>query len=751
VRSLNLEYLKTFYTQYIINDLRERKLKTPKGEKPIYLDPNQPIDRRVEDLLGRMTLEEKIGQMCQYSGITKEYEEMIRNGRIGSLLNVFGAEETNRVQKIAVEKSRLGIPLIFGLDVLHGYKTIFPIPLGLASTWDPEAVRKAASIAAAEARADGVHWTFAPMVDIARDPRWGRVAEGAGEDPYLGSVMARALVEGYQGTDLSAPNALVACPKHYVAYGGAEGGRDYNTVDISERTLREIYLPPFKAAVEAGAGTIMSAFNDLNGIPASANSYTLKTILRNEWGFEGFVVSDWNAIGELINHGIAENIFEAAEKSLKAGVDMDMQGDVYRRSLLKLVEEGRISEDRINEAVKRILKIKFKLGLFEHPYVDPEHAKKVIKCREHLEAALEIARKSIVLLKNEGSILPLSKDINSIAVIGPLANDKEAPLGPWSCLGDPRDVVTVLEGIKSKVSPKTKVLYAKGCEIEGSSTEGFEEAVRAAKECKVAIVVVGEGRDMSGEAACRAFLDLPGVQEDLVKTIYKAGVQVVEVLMNGRPLSIQWSAEHVPAIIEAWFPGIQAGYAIADVIFGDYNPGGKLPITFPRTVGQVPIYYNHKNTGRPPSQANRWTSKYLDIPYTPLFPFGHGLSFTKFEYSGLEIKPKEVGEEDTLTIRFKVKNAGKYRGDEVAQLYINDAVASVTRPVKELKGFKRITLEPGEEKTVEFTLTLEDISFLDQHMKRVVEPGEFKVMVGSSSEDIRLTGNFTVKRYIEFY
>lgn len=725
-------------------------MKTSEIKKPIYLDPNQPIDRRVEDLLSRMTLEEKIGQMCQYSGITKEYEGMIKNGKVGSLLNVFGAEETNRVQKIAIEGSRLGIPLILGLDVIHGYKTIFPIPLGLASTWDPEVVRRAASIAAAEARAEGVHWTFAPMVDIARDPRWGRITEGAGEDPHLGSVMARALVEGYQGASLSDPTALVACPKHYVAYGGAEGGRDYNTVDISERTLREIYLPPFKAAVEAGAGTMMSAFNDLNGIPASANPYTLKTILRDEWGFEGFVVSDWNAIEELINHGIAENIFEAAEKSLKAGVDMDMQGDVYRQALLKLVEEGRISEERINEAVKRILKIKFKLGLFEHPYVDPERAKKVIKCKEHLEAALEIAKKSIVLLKNEDNFLPISKDIESIAVIGPLADDREAPLGSWSCLGDPRDVVTVLEGIKGKVSPKTKVLYAKGCEVEGSSTEEFKEAIKVAKECKVAIVVVGEGRDMSGEAACRAFLDLPGVQEDLVKAIYEAGVQVIEVLMNGRPLSIQWSAEHIPAIIEAWFPGIQAGYAIADVIFGDYNPGGKLPVTFPRTVGQVPIYYNHKNTGRPPSQVNRWTSKYLDIPYTPLFPFGHGLSFTKFEYSDLEITPDEIGEEDSLTVRFKVKNSGICGGDEVAQLYINDVVASVTRPVKELKGFKRITLEPGEEKTIEFTLTLKQLSFLNQNMKRVVEPGMFKIMVGSSSEDIRLTGNFVVKRYIEF-
>ncbi|MEM1581842.1 MAG: glycoside hydrolase family 3 N-terminal domain-containing protein [Candidatus Bathyarchaeia archaeon] len=720
------------------------------NEKPIYFDPNQPIDKRIEDLLSRMTLEEKIGQMTQYSGITTEYERMIREGRIGSLLNVFGAEETNRVQKIAVEESRLGIPLIFGLDVLHGYKTIFPIPLGLASTWDPDIVKKVASIAAAEASADGIHWTFAPMVDIARDPRWGRIAEGAGEDPYLGSIMAKALVEGFQGENLSGLDTIVACPKHYVAYGGAEGGRDYNTVDISEQTLREIYMPPFKAAVKSGAGTIMSAFNDLNGVPASANSYTLKVILRGEWGFDGFVVSDWNAIGELINHGVAADAYEAAEKALTAGVDMDMVGDIYRRTLLQLVREGKISEEVINDSVRRIIKIKLRLGLFERPYVDPERAKRIIKCKEHVEAALEAARKSIVLLKNEGNILPLNRDIDSIAVIGPLANDRETPLGPWSCLGSPEDVVTVLEGIKSKLSRNTRVLYAKGCDVEGTSKEGFREAVEIARQSKVAIVVVGESRDMSGEAACRAYLDLPGVQEDLLKEIYATGVPIIMVLMNGRPLSISWAKEHIPAIIETWFLGIQAGYAIADVIFGDYNPGGKLPVTFPHTVGQVPIYYNHKNTGRPPLPDVKWTSKYLDAPYTPLFPFGHGLSYTKFEYDSLEISPLEVGLNDVVNIRVKVKNVGNREGDEVVQLYVRDLVASVTRPVKELKGFRRITLMSGEEKTVEFTLTLGDISFLNQEMKRVVEPGEFKVMIGSSSEDIRLTGSFRVKEYVEF-
>jgi len=646
---------------------------------------------------------------------------------------------------MAVEHSRLGIPLIFGLDVIHGYSTIFPIPLGLASCWDPDSARKAASIAAAEAASEGIHWTFAPMVDIARDPRWGRIAEGAGEDPYLGSAMARALVEGFQGQDLADPDTIVACPKHYVAYGGAEGGRDYNTVDVSERVLREIYLPPFKAAiVDAGAGTIMGAFNDLNGVPASANRYILTSILRGEWDFDGFVVSDWNAIRELLNHGIAATPAEASKEAVDAGVDMDMEGDVYQRYLVELVRVGEVSKGTIDEAVRRILRIKFMLGLFERPYLDPERAGQVIQSRENLEAALELARRSIVLLKNEGDLLPLRKEIESIAVIGPLADDRGAPLGSWSCQGDPKDVVTVLDGVKSRVAQKTKVRYAKGCEIEGASTEGFENAVRIAKESDVAIVVVGENREMSGEAASRASLDLPGVQEELVKAIYETGVPLVEVLMNGRPLSISWSAEHVPAILEAWFPGIQGGYAVADVIFGNHSPGGKLPVTFPRTVGQVPIYYNHKNTGRPPS-GDRFTSKYLDVPSTPLFPFGHGLSYTKFEYSNLQINPKRIGRAGKVEISLEVKNIGDRRGDDVVQLYLRDVVASVTRPVKELKGFKRIAIEPGEKRTIVFTLTTGQLSFIGRDLERVVEPGIFEVMVGRSSEDIQLAGSFEMK------
>jgi beta-glucosidase len=720
-------------------------LKQARRKKPVYLDSSRPIDKRVEDLLARMTLEEKVGQMCQYSGFSEDYEALVKQGRVGSLLNVAGAENSNRIQKIAVTQSRLGIPLIFGLDVIHGYSTIFPIPLGWASSWDPDIVRRAASIAAKEAASQGVHWTFGPMVDIARDPRWGRIAEGAGEDPYLGSAMAKALVEGYQGVNLGDADTLVACPKHYAAYGGAEGGRDYNTVDISERVLREIYLPPFKAAVDAGAGTIMSAFNDLCGIPASANRYILATILRQEWGFEGFVVSDWNSVGELISHGFAGTPEQAAKEAVDAGVDMDMCGNVYQSSLIQLVRKGKVSEKTLDEAVRRILSIKFRLGLFERPYVDPERPRKVIQSKEHVRTALELARRSIVLLKNDNSLLPLRKSIKSVAVIGPLADDRNEPIGSWSCMGDPKDVVTVLEGIKSSVSPQTEVLHSKGCEIGGTSTEGFEDAAKRTKESEVAIVIVGEGRDMSGEATSRASLDLPGVQEELIKAVQETGVPVVEVLMNGRPLSVSWSTEHIPAILEAWFLGIQAGNAVADVIFGNYNPSGKLPVTFPRTVGQVPIYYNHKSTGRPPT-ADKWTSKYIDVPHTPLFPFGHGLSYTRFEYSNMRIDKKGTGNAQKFEISLDVKNIGDRKGDETVQLYLRDVIASVTRPIKELKGFRRVTLKPSEKKTVNFTLTMDLLSLIGRNMKRVVEPGTFTVMVGKSSEDIQLTGSFEVEK-----
>jgi beta-glucosidase len=711
--------------------------------KRLYLNSSQPVAKRVENLLARMTLEEKVGQTCQYSGFQKEHEDLVKQGKVGSYLNVVGAENINGIQRIAVEQSRLGIPLIFGLDVIHGFKTIFPIPLAMASAWDPELIKKAAAAAAAEASSEGLRWTFAPMVDVARDPRWGRIAEGNGEDPYLGSVMARAYVEGFQGDDLSDPSSLVACVKHYVAYGGAEGGRDYNTVEVSEKTLRDIYLPPFKAAVEAGCETLMSAFNDLGGVPASCNRFTLTDVLRGEWGFGGFVVSDWNSVAELINHGVAAGPAEAAEEAFRAGVDMDMFSNLYQSHLAQLVKEGKIPQECLDAAVRRILGFKFRLGLFEHPYVDPGRSAKVVKCKEHLALALQAARESMVLLTNGCSLLPLKKNLKSIAVIGPLADNQDELLGTWACMGDPKDVVSVLEGVKAKLSPKTKVLYAKGCELEGESRDGFAEAVNNAKASDVAILVVGEARFMTGEASSRSTLDLPGVQEELVKTVYETGVPVVMVLMSGRPNSIRWSTQHLPAVLEAWHPGTQGGAAVADVLFGDYNPAGRLTATFPRTVGQVPIYYNYKNTGRP-SSAERWTSKYIDLPYTPLFPFGYGLSYTRFEYTNLKITPETIKPDGKVKVSVDVRNVGGRAGDEVVQLYIRDVVGSVTRPVKELKGFKRINLKPDEKRTVEFTLGPEELSFTDEEMKRVVEPGTINVMVGKSSEGIQLIGSFKI-------
>ncbi len=699
------------------------------------------IDKKVEALLSQMTLQEKIGQMTQYNIDTSdEIKQMVQDGKIGSFLNFRGSEATNAMQKIAMEESRLEIPIIFGNDVIHGYRTIFPIPLGEAASWDPELVKKAAAIAAREAASAGTHWTFAPMVDIARDPRWGRIAEGAGEDPFLGAVMARARVEGFQGQDLADPATIVACPKHYVAYGGAEAGKDYNTVDISPITLREVYLPPFEAAIRAGAGTLMSAFNDLNGVPCTANKFTLTDILRNEWSFKGFVVSDWTSINELLNHGIAATLSEAGMKALHAGVDMDMVGRAYLLNLAQLVKDGKVTEQQIDEAVRRILRIKFKLGLFERPYTDIEKEKEIILCQEHIEAACDVARKSIVLLKNEKNLLPLKKDIKSIAVIGPLADDKYSPLGSWHCEGKVEDVVTPLEGIKAKVSPQTKVNYVKGCEIREKKNSNINEAVDIAKNADIAILIVGENANMSGEAASRSSLDLPGMQQDLLKAIHKIGTPVVMVLMNGRPMSISWETENIPAIVESWFLGIQTGNAIADVIFGDYNPGGKLPVTFPRTVGQVPIYYYHKNTGRPPTD-HKFTTRYIDMPVAPLFPFGYGLSYTKFKYSNLKVFPEKISADEPIRISAEIKNIGERTGDEVVQLYIQDVVASLTRPVKQLKGFEKITLAAGETRTVEFTLSPEMLGFYNEKLEYVIEPGLFKVWIGTNSVE-GLEGSF---------
>ena len=728
-----------------------------------------------------MTLEEKIGQMHQLhhgaNDVPTSLAEQVRKGSVGSFLNVTDVNVRNKLQKTAVEETRSGIPLIFGFDVIHGYRTIFPIPLGQSASWDTKLVGKSASIAAKEAASVGIDWTFAPMVDIARDPRWGRIAECFGEDPYLASVMAQAKVRGFQGKSLVSPDTLVACLKHYVAYGAAEGGRDYNTCEVSERTLREVYLPPFKAGVKAGAGTLMSGFNEISGIPASGNRFTLTDILRGEWGFDGFVVSDWNSVKQLVDHGFAANEAQAGKQAVTAGVDMEMVSRCFTDHLPQLVKEGKVSQKVIDEAVRRILRVKFRAGLFDSPYADPNLAGSIMLHKDHLQTAREMVRESLVLLKNQGSILPLKKDIKSIAVIGPLADDRASLLGTWCGKGDANDVVTVLEGIKKKVSAECKVSYVKGCDIKDDPSSGstatldaeraeaakksIEEietarrkAVEIAKQSDVVILALGESEDMSGEAHSRASLDLPATaQIELVKAVQKTGKPVVVILLAGRPLSISWLKEHIPAILFAWHPGIQGGNGIADVLFGDYNPSGKLTVSFPRVVGQIPIYYNHKNTGRPPIGGVRWNSKYIDIPWTPsegestnwtpLFPFGHGLSYTTFEYSNLKISPAKVVSGRPISVSVEVKNTGNQAGEEVVQLYIRDLVGSATRPVKELKGFTKILLTAGQKEKVSFTLTPDQLKFYNRDMKFVVEPGEFSVCVGPSSVE-GLEGSFEV-------
>ncbi|HYY93345.1 MAG TPA: beta-glucosidase BglX [Pyrinomonadaceae bacterium] len=733
-------------------------------------------ERKVNALLARMTLEEKLGQLQQLGGdvgghANPDLYELARRGLLGSTLGVRGARNTNDLQRAAVEGSRLHIPLIFGFDVIHGYRTIFPIPLGEAASFDLAAAERTASVAAAEARASGVHWTFAPMVDIARDARWGRIAEGAGEDPYLGSLLARARVRGFQGPDYSAPDRVVACAKHFVAYGAAEAGRDYNTTDMSEQRLREVYLPPFHAAVDAGVGTLMSAFNDLNGVPSSGNHFTLTKILRGEWKFDGFVVSDYTSVQEMIAHGYAADGSEAARLGLTAGVDMEMVSRLYNQNGAALLRQGKITVAEVDEAVRRILRVKFRAGLFEHPYVEESREASVILSQENQRAARDSAARSLVLLKNERDLLPLDKNVRRIAVVGPLADDPRATLGPWSGDGQPQNTVTLLAGIKSKVSPQTRVLYAKGVAIEGrgvtgnydapppvasaaggtnvASAEGTEaarlattpadadsikEAARVAREADVVVVAVGETAEMSGEAASRSTLDLPGRQLELLQAIQQTGKPYVVVLMNGHPLSLNWAAENSPAILEAWFPGTQGGPAIADALFGDVNPGGHLPVTFPRAAGQEPLYYNHTSTGRPPSNE-KYTSKYLDVPVTPLFPFGHGLSYTTFRLSNLRLSATRIAPTGSVRVSVDVENTGRRAGDEVVQLYLRDVAASRVRPVKELKGFERVTLQPGERRTLNFTLAPEQLGFYDQNVRFTVEPGAFKVMAGTSSED----------------
>ncbi len=750
-----MKKLKIFNRFFLLLILSLSLILQAKSEKELSL-LKVPMDEFIDSLIAKMTLEEKLGQLAQYAGggsrgfntkIDEEKREMVRKGKVGSFLHVLGADFLGKLQKVAVEESRLGIPLIFGLDVVHGFKTIFPVPLASSCSFEPEAVEKSARIAAVEAAASGVHWTFAPMVDIALDPRWGRIVEGAGEDPYLGAVMAKAQVEGYQGEDLIFVNTIIACPKHYVAYGAAQGGRDYNSAEVSPRTLNEVYLQPFLAAVKAGAGSVMSGFNDISGEPMTANKVLLTDVLREKWGFDGFLVSDWNSIGELINHGIAKDRVDAGKKALSAGIDMDMTSGIFGEDILKYVKKGEISEELVDRAVRRILEAKYKLGLFDDPfkYCKVEVEKSELLKEEHIKAAREMACKSIVLLKNENDALPLKKDLEKIAVIGPLANDARAPLGSWQAFGEEKDVVTVLQGIKNAAPKGTRVLYSKGCEVDSNDKSGFEEAVSVAAEADVVVLVLGESADMSGEARSRSEIDLPGVQKKLAKSIVGTGTKVVVVLMNGRPLAIPWLDENVSAILEAWFLGIQSGNAIADVLFGVYNPGGKLAVTVPRSVGQIPCFYYHKNTGRPASIENLYTSRYFDLPSTPLYPFGHGLSYTKFKYSKLKIKNKKVEAGDSLEISFTLKNTDKVSGSEVFQLYVKDVVASVAPPVKKLAGFKRIYLRSGEEAKVNIRMPVSLLGFYDKEMKKIVEPGEVKIMIGSSSEDIRLDDSFMIE------
>lgn len=724
------------------------------GTSQASLAVKSNIDQKIDALLAKMTIEEKLGQLNQLSadgewnadktgqGINAEQTELLKKGIVGSFLNAVGSEPTKEIQRLAVEETRLKIPLLFAYDVIHGYRTIFPIPLAEACTWDPQLLQQSAHVAAVEASAAGIHWTFAPMVDIARDPRWGRIMEGSGEDAVLGSRIAAARIKGFQGSNLNDRESIMACAKHFAAYGAAEAGRDYNTVDISERTLRETYLPPFKAAVDAGVESVMTSFNEIAGVPSTANKTLVTTILRKEFGFHGLVVSDWTSINELIMHGIAGDRFQAGTLALNAGVDMDMVSEIYIKDLPSLVRANRISQKTLDEAVRRVLRVKFELGLFDDPYRNSniEREKHIILNSDHRALARKVAQKSIVLLKNEKDILPLSKTIGTLAVLGPLADNQKELLGSWSALGKSEDVITVIEGIRKKVSTHTKILYGKGCDIQEACGPDLAEAKAIANQADAVIVVVGESAAMSGEAASKVNINLPGHQEELVRELYQSGKPLIVVLMNGRPLTISWIAEKVPSILETWFLGIEAGNAIADVLFGDVNPSGKLPITFPRNVGQIPIYYNHKNTGRPITD-DMYTSKYIDSPQTPLYPFGYGLSYTTFAYENFNVNRKQIGRNENLIVSVDVTNTGKFAGEETVQLYIQDKVASVTRPVKELKDFRKINLLPGEKTTVHFELSPEELAFHNLDMKWTIEPGMFNVFVGANSQDV-LQGEF---------
>lgn len=722
-----------------------------------YATAQRTIDQRVDSVLKLMTLDEKIGQMNQYNDdwnatgpvtLDSTKRQQLRNGQLGSLLNCVGTRRTRVWQEVAMQ-SRLKIPLLFGQDVIHGYKTTFPIPLAEAASWDLEAIELSARIAATEASSAGVHWTFAPMVDIARDPRWGRVMEGAGEDPYMGSKIAFARVKGFQGNGLGNTNAVMACAKHFAAYGAAIGGRDYNSVDMSERMLWEVYLPPFKAAVDAGAATFMNSFNDLNGVPATGNRYLQRDILKGKWKFNGFVVSDWGSIGEMIQHGNVKNEYEAALSAVTAGSDMDMESRCYRNNLAQGVKDKKVPVALIDDAVRRILRKKFELGLFDDPFrfCDAQREQAALNNPAHTAAARQVAAKSIVLLKNEKNLLPLSKNTKTIAFIGPLVKPKKQNKGFWDVEVpgvDSNFIVSQWEGLQNKVGNTATLLYAKGCDIEGDDRSGFAEAIEVAKKSDVVILSIGERRDMSGEAKSRSNINIPGVQEDLLKELLATGKPVVVLINAGRPLVFDYTAEHAPAILYTWWLGSEAGNAIADVLFGDYNPSAKLPISFPRSVGQVPIYYSHFNTGRPAGndEDKNYRSAYNDLSIYPRYEFGYGLSYTTFQYSNLELSKRKMRMHEKIEVSVTIRNTGAYDGEDVVQLYLRDKVGSVVRPVQELKDFAKVKLKAGESKTLRFVIDKEKLSFYNQLLQWVAEPGDFELMIGASARDIRLRDRF---------
>ena len=731
-------------------------------------ESNSRIDHRVDSVLSKMTLEEKIGQLnlpsagefttgqAESSDIAKKIEK----GLVGGLFNIKTVGRIREVQRIAVEKSRMKIPLIFGMDVIHGYESVFPIPLGLSCSWDMALIERSARIAALEASADGINWTFSPMVDISRDPRWGRISEGSGEDTYLGSAIAKAMVKGYQGTDLTADNTIMSCVKHYALYGASEAGRDYNTTDMSRNRMYNEYLPPYKAALDAGAGSIMASFNEIDGIPATANKWLLTEVLRNEWKFDGFVVSDYTGVSEMIDHGLGD-LQTVSAKALDAGLDMDMVSEGFLTTLGKSLKEGKITEKQIDEACRRILKAKFELGLFNDPYkyCNEDRAKTEVFSDANRAEARSTAAQSFVLLKNQGNILPLKKS-GTIALVGPLADAKENMTGTWSVAARFSESISVLNGLQKAVGTNAKIIYAKGANldedeaIENNSTlfgkslhrdnrsaeALLSEAMKIAKNADVIIAAVGEAAEMTGEAASRTNIEIPETQKELLKALLKTGKPVVLVLFTGRPLALKWEEENVPAILNTWFGGSEAGDAIADVLFGDVNPSGKLSTTFPQNVGQVPLYYAHKNTGRPLPDGKwfqKFRSNYIDVSNDPLYPFGFGLSYTQFDYSDLKLSKAEMTSSDSIEASINVTNAGTREGKEVVQLYIRDLVGTTTRPVKELKGFQKISLKPGESKQVVFKITADDLSFYRQDLSWGTEPGDFHLFIGGNSRDVK--------------